>query len=834
MSPTLYEILKFKLRDLVNNNFNISLSMSKERIYIIKQQDNAIFRQIRIFTETNYFFNSYLIFVDCKGYKAMMPELELLLKNGFIYNDRHYVVTERSASMARNGILGFVDKELELQLNNAISMDLELSKTVISKYVAYRGLMFSSCFFIEGNIPNIIIVDDYETIIKNQNIKYVVEKEVSYTDKKTNEVKTYINKDIEEGIKDIDICPADGSGLNSPEIAEAWATQLGLSHIPCLYMIRLPYIKGLSISVDFRSFYKKRGIEFITDIWGIQHNINDIDCIWTKSMYKGNKYFNKFGNYKDWEMYKDKIHKYNHALGIAKWNFRQEDEKTFTRVNYQYMQTLNITVDDMLELADYSKQWAEKIISGNQIYTYNFLGLNTNSTNAQNKYMKAILLNPRMLNDIRIQDYLYKLLKKYIQEFKIGKLWIKGNFKVVIPDIILILEHIGGLEPIGCLKANEFYGHDLDNKEHLIDRNPHICRSEHAILKCVNNDLIKEYLSHLENVCMLNGYDITMRRLNGCDTDGDLVFVTDNAIMRNGVIPDLPIVIDIDDKITAIESEYTISSVINYMLMSLDSRIGEISNVATCYLNKQTKNEKQLKIYDNYVCLLSVINGKEIDFAKTGIRWNIPYYIAKFARPLPYFMKFAGKYYKSLKKFSKAQSNLNKLCWNIEKWEKQFKYKKAVHDIFDLLIDLDIDWNQDKFEEVIELYKQFNKEMADAKKQQAMVFNSANYQNYFSDLTKIEIMNTEINWGAIYEKYIILAKEIVNNPKELANYAAEICYRMYPKRSNLFIWVICEDGLFLNLEKNRDYNLKLPQLVTDINETEYLGSNYKLINLFKE
>ena len=303
MSPTLYEILKFKLRDLVNNNFNISLSMSKERIYIIKQQDNAIFRQIRIFTETNYFFNSYLIFVDCKGYKAMMPELELLLNKGFIYNDKHYVVTERSASMARNGILGFVDKELEPQLNNAISMDLELSKTVISKYVAYRGLMFSSCFFIEDAIPNIIIVNDYETIIKNQNIKYVVEKEVLYTDKKTNEVKTYINKDIEESIKDIDICPADGSGFNSPEIAKAWATQLGLSHVPCLYMIRLPYIKGLSISVDFRSFYRKRGIEFITDIWGIQHNINDIDCIWTKSMYKGNKYFNKFGNYKDWEMY---------------------------------------------------------------------------------------------------------------------------------------------------------------------------------------------------------------------------------------------------------------------------------------------------------------------------------------------------------------------------------------------------------------------------------------------------------------------------------------------------------------------------------------------------
>ena len=93
---------------------------------------------------------------------------------------------------------------------------------------------------------------------------------------------------------------------------------------------------------------------------------------------------------------------------------------------------------------------------------------------------------------------------------------------------------------------------------------------------------------------------------------GDLVFVTDNEIMMKGVQRDLPIVIDIDDKITALEVEYNKESIINYMLMSLDSRIGEISNVATCYLNKQTTDEKQIKKYDDYVSLLSVINGKEI------------------------------------------------------------------------------------------------------------------------------------------------------------------------------------------------------------------------------
>jgi hypothetical protein len=493
--------------------------MVEERIYVIKQQDNAIFRQIRRITKSNEYFNSYIIFVDTRGYKTLLGELELLLKNGFKYNQREYVLTERSASMVRNGIVGFVDKKVSQELNQIVTMDLNLDKVIISKYIAYRGLMFSSCFFIEDTLPYIIIVDDYKTIIPKQNIKYVIEKELIYTDKETNEKRSYINKEIAEGIKDITISPADGSGLNSPQIAGYWADYLGIGYNPCLFMIRMPFVKGLSITVDFKRFYADRGIEYITDIWGQEHDVQKVDCIWTRSMYKGYKYFSTNNDYSDWVHYQEIFYKYHHALGISKWNFKYEDEPIYTRVNYQYLQTLDITSDEMIELADYSKQWVEKIINGDEVYTYSFLGLNTNSTNPQNKYMKAVLLHPQMLHDKRVQDYLYKLLKKYIQEFKIGKVWIKGNFKVVIPDLIMLMEFIGGLEVVGCLNEGEFYGYGLEDKEHLIDRNPHICRSEHTILRGVKNELINTYLSHLENVCMLNGKDATLSRLNGADTD---------------------------------------------------------------------------------------------------------------------------------------------------------------------------------------------------------------------------------------------------------------------------------------------------------------------------
>jgi hypothetical protein len=196
-------------------------------------------------------------------------------------------------------------------------------------------------------------------------------------------------------------------------------------------------------------------------------------------------------------------------------------------------------------------------------------------------------------------------------------------------------------------------------------------------------------------------------------------------------------------------------------------------------------------------------------------------------------MKYAGTYYSGLKLFSKAQSNLNYLCWNIEKWEKQFKFRKNSGQTSDLLIDESIEWNEFRFEQIKQLYKEFNQEMAEAKKQQAMIRQHKDYAGFFSDLSKTEVINTEIDWGIIYEKYILKAQRIISNPKELANYGVEICYFLYPKRSNLFVWIICEEGMFLNLERNREQNLQLPRRTEDQKETEYLGRYYKLENLFE-
>lgn len=209
--------------------------------------------------------------------------------------------------------------------------------------------------------------------------------------------------------------------------------------------------------------------------------------------------------------------------------------------------------------------------------------------------------------------------------------------------------------------------------------------------------------------------------------------------------------------------------------------------------------------------------------------------ISRYARPLPYFMKYAGPYYRSLSTFAKTRCNLNFLCWDIEKWQKKLNWEYETTDTSELMIDMDMSWDFIKYNKIHELFKDFQKESAEAKKQQMMLLNWEDYANtFFKGYTKSEIFNTSVDWQLIYNNYRELAKEIVPNERELANYAVEIVYNRYPKKSKNFAWVIAEEGILSNLTKNREENIRFPVETTCDNElaVEYLGKYYVLGELF--
>lgn len=795
-----------------------------------------MFRQIQDVTKNYGEYIKEVVFVDCNGCRSRIEEIKKIVEDGFNIDDEHYVYSERSASMTRNAILGFISEKISEEIEKRITMDIEMDKTVLSKWCAYRGLMFSSCHCLDGWKPKVVVVDDYEKVLENQHIKWLVDEEKKYVSYNDGKEKTWKTHGIIDGYKDIKINVFDGFGIIHPELANEIKEIIGIEENPTTFMLRAPYIKGLVSAVDYTKYFKDNNIDYIKDIWGKWHSVEDKMIILTKSMYKGYKYFYETGTFSDWDKYWSKFEKYNHCIGIAKWNFTSDKEPVYTRGNYQILQDLDLPFEDFKQLAGKSLDWAYRIVNGDRIYTYCFLGLASDNPKPLNNYSKAILKNPMMLYEHNVRDFLKRQTKKYIDQMKCGKIYLKACYKFLVPDIIMLLQWIGGeKEPSGCLESNEFWSLGYLGK-HAIERNPHICKSEHLVLNAVNNELIEKYIGNLENVCMINGKSLSAQRMNGADQDGDLVLVLDEPLMLDGINENCAIVLNIDEKTTALAEEINKENVASLASRTMVSLIGECSNAATCYHNKPWKTKETKDRYEKNIDILSIVNSFAIDFAKTGYIMQIPYEIAKYSKPYPYFMRYISDYYDSLYnsmekgnsqyKFQKSKkSNMNQLAFMVEKFNnREIKWKRAKNFDYKVMMDDSIAVDEEKLKKIEEIFIKFNREVKYLASFEKKLHRYKEFKDELKAWDAESAMNYRVNWNSIYDGYRRACSEICPNQNELANIVVYLCYVKYPRRAKKFIWVVASSGILDNI-KSVDFEIPIKD---DFGEYEYLGKRYSL------
>lgn len=799
---------------------------------------------------------------------AKDEDIEYLYRNGIVLNGKCFVISERSQSMGRHNILTAVDAEVYDRFTAACLMDIDTSsskKYVISKLKAYMGLMFSACHILEGFRPYIVIIPDCERIIKEQMVSYCKEEEV--VSKNGDKYKRLCLKTEK---KDIKMNLFDGGGIHTPEITDELQRRLGAKERPTSAIIRGPFIKGLSNEFDIKGFAAEKGITTITDYWGIEHNIANVDMIFTESMYKGLKFMDEYHDERDWDKYWQAFEKYDHAFGIVKWNYSAEQEPVYTRLNYQILQDLNVSNDEFLKLSDYSKKLFEGVVYGDKEVIWNFAGLTYEKhtdkrtktsylvpPRSDDSYARAILKNPECLKDPQVQKHFYGLILKYIDEMKCGKVYARCSFRFLVPDLVALAEHALGLPVVGVLKKGECFTQSksvgIYDGEVIIERNPHLAKSEHCVLNAVNGENAIKWLGHLYNCIFLNGYDITCSRLSGCDYDGDcglVIRVEDAPVIRNGIDTSLPVVINIDEKATAVAEEYTTESILKSVIFTNGQSIGEKSNMATCYRNKVSDNEKLLKMWDDFVNIICIINAKEIDSAKTQVRVRTPKHIQKYARPFPYFMRYAKSYYKGLKNFNTAMSNMNCLCYDIERWQEALLSKRPKdadrdfdHRIYmDNSVEIDGD-TMSKLKSVYNEYRDFisakkslkkikknqwvQREVNKKKKERDNTDESKLFR-YFNRLYNYE-RGMETDKKEYKNKYAELkhkCEKIVPDRRALATYLVCLCYEELKASSRSFAWLMAGDGIVENIESVTHY---IPLRVNDPNESEfeYLGRYYK-------
>ena len=512
----LYQIFKIPASFLVEHNCSIEKYTIAQGIKdgnIVSIGDNLVFQQIRYYYEdyrdhrelfnyiqklrehmhlykksgdytkarilnrsiTNHLFVKDIInvFVDKKK-----SDFHKFRTKGFDFNGIHYVYLCSGSGQIRRNTATFINAELYDTIIETLNCGLnhKTSEFVLAKYSAYFALAFSSVLWVRT--PRVCVIKDFMRTLPKEKVDFICK------DKDGKSI-------IEEREMDIELNCADGQGLIDPEFAKLWGQDMDLSFTPCSFVARSCFIKGNLATFDFKDYAHQHGISTIRDRWGKEYNIDDIDVLISESQFKTYKYYNS------WDEYLSYAEKGNIHWGVARYNKQFDDDYVLT--NYQYIQALTLTPEDIHNLIQPTVKWIKQICSGDVLPTllYAFgpksddAGFNSMYGTAQTNPMKAVVKNVKFLKDSYVQRKLYKSITETINRAKLGKIWVRGNYQFMIADPVAQCQSALGLNPVGLLKKDEVYSQFWNNLNVTkVDscRSPMIDLHEHNPMNVVRDD----------------------------------------------------------------------------------------------------------------------------------------------------------------------------------------------------------------------------------------------------------------------------------------------------------------------------------------------------------
>lgn len=389
-------------------------------------------------------------------------------------------------------------------------------KIVPAKYEAYKALTLSGSYPVT-NTDRILVVDDLVTHFTE---------DVIYLDNSESDepVMTYKTAEIE-------LDESDGYGLISPELAQTWSDDMHLDYLMSGCCVRNAFTKGMVATFDFKEFAEVHGKRYVTDVWGKQHDINDIDIVLTTSMLK------LWSAYDSIDDYVQKCHENKYSFSVTKVTPKELDE--VRTLNYQFIQSYELTDDQIKELISPTVNEIKDIIHFDRQKALLFLkGMKITEENASgdNDWIKAIQICPDVMNDPYVINRINSLIEKKITDAKIGVIKVKGNFGVIVGDPFALCQHIlkVDVEDYGLLKAGEIYHKFWEDKgveEVVCLRAPMSSMANIRKMKICNTADADYWYRYCPNLIMVNSHDTLREALDGADCDGDLVYSSNNKIM---------------------------------------------------------------------------------------------------------------------------------------------------------------------------------------------------------------------------------------------------------------------------------------------------------------
>lgn len=502
---------------------------------------------------------------------------------GFMINGVKYRRLLGTNGGIKNSTIVFVSETHADELKRRIANGRDVNKEVVTaKLEAYQALTCSASTPV--SFPKgIAVVDDCETSFLSD-IVYL-------TDECDGEPMMEYRKS-----QKIDMDASDGFGMMLPSLAERWSKELELDYIISGANTRFSFEKGMAFTFDYVDFADKvaGGNYIIKDAWGDDVDVRNVELILTTSMVK------LWDSYKSCDDYVQNSLNNGYTFGIAKTCPKElESERS---LNYQFIQSYDLTDDDIEELIAPTMNEIKDVLRGDWRKTVLFLkgvGLNeSNIDNIENDFIKAVMVDHRMIDDPFIQSSIYQLIKNRINEAKVGVLKVHGNYSIVSGDPYALCQNMFGMEVTGLLKSGQVYNKywaDEGADKLACYRAPMTCHNNIRLVHPVNTDEVQYWYKYMKTCTIFNAWDTAASALNGMDYDGDLVMLTDNHVLVSKLkqLPALMCAQRKASKTIPLEEDFIRSNI-----ESFGNDIGQTTNWITSMFEVRSHFEKGSREYD--------------------------------------------------------------------------------------------------------------------------------------------------------------------------------------------------------------------------------------------
>lgn len=500
-----------------------------------------------------------------------------------------------SAIFIKESLADTLGKELIKHTTGDIVNRLEGMDVVINKIQAYISFMFSGAT--KTNIePKVVVIEELQ---------------YQYTGIHT-VLKDINTLEFGEEVVETTLSSHDGQGIMSLELAERIRQELNskkqkeLNYINWI-TFRLFTIggKGICIAVDIKEQLEKVWIQFgdseglkkidgrlyIKDIYEKWHDIESVDMVLNESQTKLIKYFN---SNEDIENAKNQVpEKFKGVINnlyVCKHN-----ENTLrtdkTRMNYQFLQALAITSNDIAELTKNNKEMLEQALTDidSMLIVNNLAEIrededDTTVSNSFNLALDLVKYDESFLKDKTVLEQVRRLYMSKIKRLSYGRVFMNDMaYRLCVQDPQVYMNFIATRDmetarTQECLQTAEYsvVGRPAGQKT-VMGRNPLSGHQEMIRFENKRNNYIDSLGYKCNSMIVFNSYDATPSRMSGMDFDGDVAGVIVDDIIYNSVIElDTPLFFNTFDG-DKVENRYLKENIIETTKITAGDKIGSLA-----------------------------------------------------------------------------------------------------------------------------------------------------------------------------------------------------------------------------------------------------------------